>query len=146
MDCKEGKGYPLQYSGLENPRDGRAWWAAVCGVAQSRTRLSDLAAAAAEARTSYLGLSRLDPDQVLSLRCHPRHLHAKDVDLRPQGSWSWAQATPNMLTQPTTLNQNKPREGCPEISPAPKPQGLTQIRDLGVSSPMDRAIFGSPPP
>ena len=39
-------GTPLQYSCLENPMDGGAWWAAVCGVAQSRTRLSDLAAAA----------------------------------------------------------------------------------------------------
>ena len=35
----EGKGSPLQYSGLENPRDGGAWWAAVYGVTQSRTRL-----------------------------------------------------------------------------------------------------------
>ena len=43
----EGNGTPLQYSCLENPRDGGAWWAAVYGVAQSRTRLSDLAAAAA---------------------------------------------------------------------------------------------------
>ena len=34
-----GNGNPLQYSFLENPRDGGAWWAAVCGVAQSRTRL-----------------------------------------------------------------------------------------------------------
>ena len=32
---------PLQCSCLENPRDGRAWWAAIYGVAQSRTRLSD---------------------------------------------------------------------------------------------------------
>ena len=32
-------GNPLQCSCLENPRDGGAWWAAVCGVAQSRTRL-----------------------------------------------------------------------------------------------------------
>ena len=31
--------YPLQCSCLENPRDRGAWWAAVCGVAQSRTRL-----------------------------------------------------------------------------------------------------------
>ena len=31
----EGNGTPLQYSCLENPRDGGAWWAAVCGVAQS---------------------------------------------------------------------------------------------------------------
>ena len=35
----EGNGDPLQCSCLENPRDGEAWWAAVCGVAQSRTRL-----------------------------------------------------------------------------------------------------------
>ena len=35
----EGNGNPLQYSCLENPRDGGAWWAAVCGAAQSRTRL-----------------------------------------------------------------------------------------------------------
>ena len=38
----EGNGNPLQYSCLENPRDGRAWWAAVYGVAQSRTRLKQL--------------------------------------------------------------------------------------------------------
>ena len=38
----EGNGNPLQYSCLENPRDGRAWWAAVYGVAQSRTRLKRL--------------------------------------------------------------------------------------------------------
>ena len=31
----EGNGTPLQYSFLENPRDGGAWWAAVCGVTQS---------------------------------------------------------------------------------------------------------------
>ena len=37
----EGNGTPLQYSCLENPMDGGAWWAAVCGVAKSRTRLSD---------------------------------------------------------------------------------------------------------
>ena len=35
----EGNGNPLQCSCLENPRDGRAWWAAVYGVAQSWTRL-----------------------------------------------------------------------------------------------------------
>ena len=35
----EGNGNPLQYSCLENPVDGGAWWAAVYGVAQSQTRL-----------------------------------------------------------------------------------------------------------
>ena len=37
----EGNGTPLQYSCLENPVDRGAWWAAVHGVAESRTGLSD---------------------------------------------------------------------------------------------------------
>ena len=37
----KGDGTPLQYSCLENPMDGRAWWAAVHGVATSQIRLSD---------------------------------------------------------------------------------------------------------
>ena len=37
-----GHGNPLQYSCLENPRDGGAWWTAVSGVAQSWTRLERL--------------------------------------------------------------------------------------------------------
>ena len=36
----EGNGTPLQYSCLENPMDGGAWWAAVHGGAKSQTRLS----------------------------------------------------------------------------------------------------------
>ena len=38
----EGNGNPLQCSCLKNPRDGGAWWAAIYGVAQSRTRLKQL--------------------------------------------------------------------------------------------------------
>ena len=38
----EGNGNPLQYPCLENPMDGRTWWATVHGVAKSRTRLSEL--------------------------------------------------------------------------------------------------------
>ena len=41
LQCS-GNGNPLQCSCLENPRDGGAWWAAVSGVAQSRTRLKRL--------------------------------------------------------------------------------------------------------
>ena len=37
----EGDGTPFQYSCLENSMDGGAWWAAVHGVAKSRTRLSN---------------------------------------------------------------------------------------------------------
>ena len=36
-----GKSSPLQYSRLENPMGGGAWWAAVHGVMKSRTQLSD---------------------------------------------------------------------------------------------------------
>ena len=39
MCVGEGSGTPLQYSCMENPMDGGAWWAAVYGVAQSGTRL-----------------------------------------------------------------------------------------------------------
>ena len=47
LSCiREGNGNPLQCSCLENPRDRRAWWAAVYGVAQSRTRLKHLSSKA----------------------------------------------------------------------------------------------------
>ena len=43
LSCiEEGNGSPLQCSCLKNPRDGGAWWAALYGVAQSRTRLKRL--------------------------------------------------------------------------------------------------------
>ena len=43
LSCiKEGNGNPLQCSCLENPRDREAWWATVCGVTQSWTRLKQL--------------------------------------------------------------------------------------------------------
>ena len=40
-DSGEGNGNPFQYSCLEHPMDGGAWWAAVHGVAYSQTQLSD---------------------------------------------------------------------------------------------------------
>ena len=42
MLIREGNGTPLQYSCLENPMGGGAWWAAVHGVAKIRIRLSDI--------------------------------------------------------------------------------------------------------
>ena len=44
----EGNGNPLQYSCLENPRDGGAWWASVSGVAQSWTRLKQLSSSSSK--------------------------------------------------------------------------------------------------
>ena len=46
----EGNGNPLQCSCLENPRDGGAWWAAVYGVAQSRTRLKWLSSSSSSSK------------------------------------------------------------------------------------------------
>ena len=52
----EGNGNPLQCSCLENPRDGRAYWAAICGVEQSRTRLKRLSSSSSSPIHSFLGL------------------------------------------------------------------------------------------
>ena len=48
----EGNGNPLQCSCLENPRDGGAWWAAVYGVAQSRTQLKRLSSSSSSSSSS----------------------------------------------------------------------------------------------
>ena len=50
----EGHGNPLQCSCLENHRDGGAWWAAVYGVAQSRTRLKWLSSSIVLAHELFL--------------------------------------------------------------------------------------------
>ena len=47
---REGNGTPLQYSCLENPMDGGAWWAAIYGVAQSQTRLMGLSSSSRSQR------------------------------------------------------------------------------------------------
>ena len=52
-----GHGNPLQYSCLENARDGGAWWAAIYGVAQSRTRLKQLSSSSILIRSVSLSPS-----------------------------------------------------------------------------------------
>ena len=51
---EEGNGNPLQCSCLENPRDGVAWWAAVCGVAQSQTGLKRFSSSSSRSSSSSL--------------------------------------------------------------------------------------------
>ena len=55
----EGNGNPLQCSCLENPRDGGAWWAAVYGVALSRTRLMQLSSSSSSSNVGPYQLSIL---------------------------------------------------------------------------------------
>src|SRR5574338_131638 len=52
----EGNGNPLQCSCLENPRGGVAWWAAVYGVEQSRTRLKRLSSSSSTVLSVRCGL------------------------------------------------------------------------------------------
>ena len=54
----EGNGNPLQCSCLENPRDGEAWWAAISGVAQSRTRLKRLSSSSSSSTVHGFTKSR----------------------------------------------------------------------------------------
>ena len=53
----EGNGNPLQCSSLENPRDGGAWWAAIYGVAQNRTRLKQLSSSSSSSSKTTLKIS-----------------------------------------------------------------------------------------
>ena len=50
---REGNGTPVQHSCLENPMDGGAWWAAVYGVAQSRTQLKRLSSSSSSSLLFY---------------------------------------------------------------------------------------------
>ena len=52
-DFGESNGTPLQYSCLESPMDGGAWWAAVYGVAQSWTRLKRLSSSSPDFTVIY---------------------------------------------------------------------------------------------
>ena len=54
----EGNGNPLQCSCLENPRDRGAWWAAVYGVAQNRTRLKRLSSSSSRCVMAFLPRSK----------------------------------------------------------------------------------------
>ena len=64
----EGNGSPLQCSCLENPRDSRAWWAAVYG-SHSRTLLKRLSSSGRVSRTSRLGRLQLHSLYRVSIPC-----------------------------------------------------------------------------
>ena len=65
----EGNGNPLHYSCLENPRDERAWWAAVSGVAQSWTRLKRLSSSSS--RTLSNTCTKINSKWTTNLKVRP---------------------------------------------------------------------------
>ena len=69
----EGDGDPLQCSCLENPRDGGAWWAAVYGVAQSRTHLKWLSSSSSS-MLYHRGYANLHSYQLLRVPFSPHPL------------------------------------------------------------------------
>ena len=70
----EGNGNPLQCSCLENPRDGGAWWAAVYGVAQSRTRLKRLRSSS----SSQFDMRMKQEHVCRLLDYHREHIHTNN--------------------------------------------------------------------
>ena len=80
----EGNGNPLQCSCLENPRDGEAWWAAVYGVTQSRTRLKWLSSSSSSS-SDYIRRRHWRPTPVLL----PGKSHGRRslVGCCPWGRW-----------------------------------------------------------
>ena len=71
LSCiREGNGNPLHCFYLENPRNGGVWWAAVYGVAQSRTRLKRLSSSSSSSVCMSTSLSQLSHP----LLPHPQRL------------------------------------------------------------------------
>ena len=82
-----GHGNPLQCSCLENPRDGGAWWAAVYGVAQSRTQLKRLSSSSSSSSSSRMPLEVTYEGEVISkmhsifLKCKHKTEEASQLSL-----------------------------------------------------------------
>ena len=66
---REGNSNPLQCSCLENPRDGGAWWAAVYGVTQSRTRLKQLSSSSSSVFTWYKIIASISQPTFFHIYC-----------------------------------------------------------------------------
>src|SRR5574340_963934 len=72
----EGNGNPLQCSCLENPRGGGAWWAAIYGVAQNRTRLKRLSSSSS--RKNWIQILRPCLVSKLNQTISVKFLHLKE--------------------------------------------------------------------
>ena len=109
---REGNGSPLQCSCLENPRDRGPWWAAVCGVEQSRTRLKRLSSSS---MVFPAGLS-----WSFSIR-HVRMWELGHKEGRAPKNWCFQTVLEKILESPLD---------CKEIKPV-KPKGNQPSRVIG---------------
>ena len=107
----EGNGIPLQYSGLENPMDGGAWWAAVYGVTQSRTWLTRLSSSSSNltGRASHLGSMSWNSGN--GRPPHSRFLGPKKViAIKPESRTSQSEACRSLRAPEWALGASE----CPE--------------------------------
>ena len=101
----EGNGNPLQCSCLENPRDGGVWWEAVCGVAQSQTRLKRLSSS-----------SSIRSSLILAL--FPVKANATGIAVWPCGKFISPSLTPGFpVVKNLPANAGDARDGAPFLGP-----------------------------
>ena len=107
-----GNGTPLQYSCLENPRDGGAWGAAVYGVAQSRTRLKRLSSSSSIARYSMCAcmLSCFCLVWIFATLWTVAHQAPLSIGFSRQEYWSGLP-----FPSPGDLPDPRMEPGCPEL-------------------------------
>ena len=82
---EEGNGNPLQCSCLENPRDGGAWWVAVFGVAQRRTRLKRHSSSSSSQKYK----TRVDPLLPRVIKSGPSVCKSLWISQPSVYSWLW---------------------------------------------------------
>ena len=136
----EGNGNPLQCSCLENPRDGGASWAAVYGVAQSRTRLKRLSSHSSNPSLHRHGKERALNDSSLAGTASPNPRHTssdKTVFVSPlkdtkskDMSFSSLKHSPIPLTQQGTTRHKLPLFPLPETCRFPE----QSLPSLGVAN------------
>ena len=90
----EGNGNLLQYSCLENPRDGGAWWAAVYGIAQSRTRLKRLSSSS-KGNQPWIFIRKTD-DEAEAPILWPPDVKSRLIGKDPNAGKDWGQEEKGM--------------------------------------------------
>ena len=113
----EGNSNPLQCSCLENPRDGGAWWAAIYGVAQSRTRLKRLNSSSKNSLAYW-------KERGCFVNACPCSILGRALE-RGASENTWSAAAAKSLQSCLTLCD--PIDGSPPGSPVP---GILQARTL----------------
>ena len=96
---REGNANPLQCSCLENPRDGGAWWDAVYGVAQSRTRLKRLSSSSSSKFATELVIWE---HSIIRQHRIPNELNSVYVFRLPRFKF-WSQHFPAVCSQERSL-------------------------------------------